>query len=128
MPIMRIDMKSGKSLEYRQAVSKVIYETAVRVGKVPQDDNFQILGEHSAENFVYSSNYLGVQRTDDLIIIQIVFNEGRTTELKQELYKALADELHKAVGVRREDVLINLIEVKKENWSFGNGVAQYVTA
>lgn len=126
MPIIRVDMKSGKSPQYRQKVSEVIYETAVRVGNVPKDDNFQVLGEHSAENFIYSKNYLGVQRTDDLIIIQIVFNEGRTQDLKKSLFAALAEELNKAVGVRKEDVLINLIEVNKENWSFGNGIAQYV--
>jgi phenylpyruvate tautomerase PptA (4-oxalocrotonate tautomerase family) len=63
--------------------------------------------------------------THDLVIIQITWNEGRNPEQKKALYKAIADGLHSAVGLRREDVLINLVEVKKENWSYGNGIAQY---
>ena len=90
-----------------------------------RNDRFQVIGEHRAENFAFYSDYIGVHRTEDLVIIQITWNEGRSTEQKKALYKAIADGLHSAVGLRREDVFINLIEVKKENWSFGNGEAQY---
>ena len=71
--------------------------------------------------------YLGIHRTDDLVMIQITWNEGRTVEQKKALFKTIADGLNAAIGLRREDVLIDLIEVKKENWSFGNGIAQYAT-
>jgi phenylpyruvate tautomerase PptA (4-oxalocrotonate tautomerase family) len=70
-------------------------------------------------------DYLGIHRTADAIIIQITLNEGRTTEMKKNFYKAVVDGLHQQVGLRREDIVINLVEVKKENWSFGNGEAQY---
>ena len=96
----------------------------VRSG-VPENDRFQIVSEHDANNFLYDPTYLGIDRTDDLVIIQITWNEGRTVEQKQELYRAIADGLAKSLGMRTEDVFINLVEVKKENWSFGNGEAQY---
>jgi 4-oxalocrotonate tautomerase len=72
-------------------------------------------------------NYLGIHRSDSCVFIRITLNSGRTVEQKQQFYQAVADGLHKTVGLRREDVFINLVEVPKENWSFGNGEAQYVT-
>jgi phenylpyruvate tautomerase PptA (4-oxalocrotonate tautomerase family) len=92
---------------------------------VPRKDRFQLVTEHDAGNFLFDEDYLGIHRTEDLIIIQITWNEGRTLAQKEALYKAIADGLLVAIGLRREDVFINLVEVKKENWSFGNGVAQY---
>jgi phenylpyruvate tautomerase PptA (4-oxalocrotonate tautomerase family) len=71
--------------------------------------------------------YLGINRTDDLVIIQITWNEGRTVEQKKRLYRAIAEGLGKATGVSAENVFVDLVEVKKENWSFGNGVAQYAS-
>ena len=124
MPLVRIDLRQGKNDSYRQAVGHAVYEAMVSVG-VPKDDRFQIIGEHAAGNFLFDPDYLGIHRTDDLVIIQITWNEGRTLEQKKALYKAIADGLSAAVGIRPEDVFINLVEVKKENWSFGNGVAQY---
>jgi 4-oxalocrotonate tautomerase len=92
---------------------------------VPKDDRFQVISEHDPSNFVFDADYLGVHRSHDLVVVQITWNEGRTVDQKRALYKAIADGLHAAIGLRREDVLINLVEVKKENWSFGNGIAQY---
>jgi len=93
--------------------------------KVPNNDRFQIITEHSAGDLVINAEYLGIQRSADAIVIQVTLNEGRTLELKQAFYKSVADGLHERVGLRREDVFINLVEVKRENWSFGNGEAQY---
>jgi phenylpyruvate tautomerase PptA (4-oxalocrotonate tautomerase family) len=124
MPLVRIDLRKGKDAAYRQEIGRVVYDALVGAG-VPKDDRFQVIGEREAENFLFDSDYLGIHRTEELVMIQITWNEGRSTEQKQKLYKAIADGLHSAVGLRRENVLINLIEVKKENWSFGNGEAQY---
>ena len=124
MPLVRIDLRKGKDAASRKEIGRVIYEAMVSVG-VPADDRFQFVSEHDTENFLFDPDYLGIHRTEDLVIIQITWNEGRSTEQKKALYKAIADGLHSAVGLRREDVFINLIEVKKENWSFGNGDAQY---
>jgi len=124
MPLVRIDLQKGKAAAYHQEIGRVVHEALVSVG-VPKKDRFQIVAEHEAEDFVFDSDYLDIHRTDQLVIVQITWNEGRTLEQKKALYQAIADGLHAAVGLRREDVLINLVEVKKENWSFGNGVAQY---
>jgi 4-oxalocrotonate tautomerase len=126
MPLVRIDLRKGKSDAYRQAVGRVVHEALLSVG-VPKDDRFQVVNEHEATNFVFDPNYLGVRRSEDLVIVQITWNEGRTLEQKKALYKAIADGLADKLSLRREDVFINLVEVKKENWSFGNGVAQYAT-
>jgi 4-oxalocrotonate tautomerase len=86
-----------------------------------------VICEHDAENFVFDPNYLDIRRTEDLVIIQITWNEGRTVEQKKALYKAIADGLADKLGLRQEDVFVSLVEVKRENWSFGNGVAQYTS-
>ncbi len=124
MPLVRIDLRKGKESTYRQEVGRVVYDALVSVG-VPVNDRFQVIQEHDADGFLFNSSYLGIHRTDDLVIIQITWNEGRNTDQKRALYKAIADGLNQALGLRREDVFIGLIEVKKENWSFGNGEAQY---
>jgi phenylpyruvate tautomerase PptA (4-oxalocrotonate tautomerase family) len=126
MPLVRIDLHKGKDAAYRQQVGHVVYEAMIGVG-VPKGDRFQVIGEHETGDFVFDPDYLGIHRTDDLVMIQITWNEGRTVDQKKALYKAIADGLAVKPGIRPEDVLINLIEVKKENWSFGNGVATYAS-
>ena len=126
MPLVRIDLRRGKDVAYRQQIGRVVYEALLSVG-VPENDRFEIIAEHDAENFLFDPAYLGIRRSDDLVIIQITWNEGRTLAQKQALFKAIAEGLAASPGLRPEDVFINLVEVKKQNWSFGNGVAQYVS-
>jgi phenylpyruvate tautomerase PptA (4-oxalocrotonate tautomerase family) len=126
MPLVRIDLRKGKDAAYRQAVGRAVYEALISVG-VPQNDRFQVVGEYEDDDFFFDPDYLGIQRSDDLVMIQITWNEGRTVDQKKALYKAIVDGLAVKPGIRPEDVLINLIEVKKENWSFGNGVATYAS-
>jgi phenylpyruvate tautomerase PptA (4-oxalocrotonate tautomerase family) len=125
MPMTRIALRAGKSDEYRHALTQSIQRALVDTFNVPKDDIFMLITEHDASNFVYDNQYLNVQRSDDLVMIQITLNNTRTLEMKKALYKRMADELAESPGLRREDVLINLVEVLKENWSFGNGIAQY---
>ena len=125
MPLVRIDLQKGKDASYRRKAGQIVYEAMVAATGVPNNDHFQIIGEHSAENFVFDPDYLGIHRTADLVMIQIFFNEGRSVAQKQALYRAIADRLSRELNVRPEDVFITLVDVKKENWSFGNGIAQY---
>ncbi len=125
MPLVRIDLIEGKSSEYQAAIGAVIYEAMTSIFNVPKNDRFQVIADHPADGFVFDPTYLGIQRSADCVFIQITLNEGRTVEQKQRFYKAVADGLHARLDRRHEDVLINLVEVKKENWSFGNGEAQY---
>jgi 4-oxalocrotonate tautomerase len=128
MPLARIDLPKGKNGDYRSTVGDTVYEAMIRVLNVPKDDRFQVIAEHSAGDLVIDPDYLGIHRSADAILIQVTLNEGRTVEMKRAFYQAVADGLHQRLGLRREDVVINLVEVKKENWSFGNGEAQYAPA
>jgi 4-oxalocrotonate tautomerase len=125
MPFVRIDLPKGKSVQYRRAVGDVIYNAMVAAINVPANDRFQVFHEHDSDTLVCDPSYLGVRRSGDCMTIQITLNEGRTTEQKKAFYKAIAEGLQQAVRIRKEDVFISLVEVKKENWSFGNGEAQY---
>ncbi len=127
MPLARIDLIKGKSETYRTAIGDVVYQALLSIG-VPQDDRFQIITEHEPANFLFAKSYLGVAHTDDLVIIQITFNEGRSLAQKQALYKAIAEGIHQATGLGMGDVFVSLVEVKRENWSFGNGIAQYAAS
>jgi 4-oxalocrotonate tautomerase len=125
MPLVRIDLAAGKSPDYRRTIGEVIYEAMIGTINVPKDDRFQIITEHGSSDFIVDPNYLGIQRSPDCVIIQITLNEGRTIDQKRAFYKAIADGLNSRLDLRREDVFISLVEVRKENWSFGNGEAQY---
>jgi 4-oxalocrotonate tautomerase len=127
MPLVRIDLLKGKTPEYRIQIGQIVYQAMLDVLNVPKDDRFQVIAEHSKDDLQFDRDYLGVHRSDDCIFLQITLNSGRTVEMKQRFYKAIADGLHETLKVRREDVLINLVEVVKENWSFGNGEAQYAS-
>lgn len=127
MPLVRIDLPTGTSPEYRSAAGDVVYNAMTETLNVPKDDRFLVIAEHAKTDLVIDPTYLGIQRSDAAIVIQLTLNEGRTVELKRAFYKAVADGLHERLKLRREDVFISLVEVKKENWSFGNGEAQYAT-
>jgi 4-oxalocrotonate tautomerase len=127
MPLVRIDLLEGKTPEYRIQVGEVIYRALLDVFGVPKDDRFQVITEHPKTGLQFDRDYLGVHRSDDCVFLQITLNAGRAVELKQRFYKAVADGLHEGLNLRREDVFISLVEVSKENWSFGNGEAQYVS-
>ena len=125
MPLVRIDLQRGKDRVFRAEVGKVVYDALLEHAGAPEDDRFQIISEHDSDNFIYDPKYLGILRSADLVMIEIVFVQGRSLDQKKALYKGIADGLSSRLGMRKEDVFICLVEVGKENWSFGNGVAQY---
>jgi phenylpyruvate tautomerase PptA (4-oxalocrotonate tautomerase family) len=124
MPFVRIDtLESQHGAASRARIGEAVY-AALRAIGVPEDDHFQVLTGKSDGDLVFSRSYLGIARGDGFVAVQITLNAGRTLAQKQALYAGIADRLA-ALGVRREDVFINLVEVRPEDWSFGNGVAQY---
>jgi phenylpyruvate tautomerase PptA (4-oxalocrotonate tautomerase family) len=125
MPFVRIDLPRGKTLEYRRTLGDVVYEAMIKTINVPANDRFQVITEHPPEDLIVDRNYLGIERTAECVLVQVFLNEGRTTELKKAFYNAIAEGLLQRLGLRKQDVFITLVEVKKENWSFGNGEAQY---
>ena len=125
MPIVRIDFLEGKAPEYGVQVGLIVARAMTEILNVPKDDLFQVITAHPKTGLRFDRDYLGIHRSDDCIFFQITLNSGRTVEMKQRFYKVVADCLHEELNLRKEDVLINLVEVPKENWSFGNGEAQY---
>ena len=125
MPFVRIDLLRGKPIQFRKAIGEIVYNAMRDTIDVPKDDKFQIITEHPAEEFNLADSYLGNHYSEDVILIQITLNAGRSLEQKKAFYKRIADDMNTQLNVRREDVVINLVEVAKENWSFGGGIAQY---
>ena len=121
MPLMRIDLRRGKSPAYKKAICDAIYKAMTEAFNVPENDRFMIVNEHDADNFVHAESYLGIFHSDDLVIIQITANDTRTIEQKQAFFACAAELLKENPGLRTEDVFINLVECKREN----NGIAQY---
>src|ERR1051325_2007166 len=118
MPLVKIHLRRGKTPEYRRSVADAIHEALVAQANVPPDDRFQILFEMDDAAIIAHPSYAGADRSADLIIVEIILNAGRTLEIKMNLYADIAARLGRAADVRPDDVLINLVEVTKENWSF----------
>jgi phenylpyruvate tautomerase PptA (4-oxalocrotonate tautomerase family) len=126
MPLVRIDLRRGKAPAYKKAICDGVYRALQETFNVPEDDRFMIVNEHDAGNFDHAETYLGLSYSDDLVIIQITVSDTRATATKQALFARIATLLTESPGLRKEDIFINLLECKTENWSFGNGIAQYV--
>jgi phenylpyruvate tautomerase PptA (4-oxalocrotonate tautomerase family) len=124
MPLVRISLRKGRPAEYRRRLGDAVHRALVDAFGVPEADRFQILAEHEPGDLVYDPGYLGIARTSDIVIIQLTVSAGRTLAQKRALFRQIADNLA-ALGLRREDAWVNLVEVAKENWSFGNGEASY---
>jgi 4-oxalocrotonate tautomerase len=125
MPLTRVALLKGKPQEYRKAILDGLYQAMREAFGVPEDDRFMLIEEYDKSNFVYGETYLGIERDDDLVMIQITVNNTRGLEQKKALFARIAEFLAKNPGIRPENILINLLEVPRENWSFGNGIAQY---
>jgi len=126
VPLVQVFLKRGLSSSQLSLVSEAIHGAMVETINVPRDDRFQIIQEHSPETLIADRRYLGIERSDNVAFIQITLNAGRTLEQKRALYRTIADKLAASPGLRREDILVSLVEVPKENWSFGNGEMSYV--
>jgi 4-oxalocrotonate tautomerase len=127
MPLTRISLRRGKTAAYRQAILDGLYEAMRETFNVPEDDFFMLVTEHDAADFRCSPTYLGVPRSDDLVVVQLTVNNTRTSAQKRALYHRIVEKLADNPGVRPEDVFINLVETLPENWSLGHGIAQYAT-
>jgi len=125
MPLTHISLRAGKSDAYRQAIFDSLHRAMRETFDVPEDNQFMTITEHDAASFRYSASYLGISRSDDVVLIQITANKTRTLEQKKALFRRIAELLAESPGIRAEDVFVNLVEVAKENWSLGLGLAQY---
>ena len=127
MPLVRIDLIEGKSAEFRKTLGEITYRAMREIIKVPENDKFQVITEHPPGELNIADSYLGNTYSKDIVLIQITMNAGRTVEMKKAFFKRIADDIHAQLKLRQDDVVINLVECVKENWSFGGGIAQYAT-
>jgi 4-oxalocrotonate tautomerase len=125
MPLSRVSLLKGKPPEYRKAILDGLYQAMREVFDVLEDDRFMTIDEHDKSNFLCGENYLEIARDDDLVIVQITVNNTRGPEQKKALFARIAELLARNPSIRLENIFVNLLEVTKENWSFGNGIAQY---
>jgi 4-oxalocrotonate tautomerase len=126
MPLARIDISKSASDELIGIVSEAVYRAMVEVANVPAHDKFQVINRHAADEMIYpQEGYLGLNYTPGLIIIQVTWVGGRSTDVKKKFYRQIADEIHEKGGVRKQDVWINLVDTAREDWSFGDGEMQY---
>jgi 4-oxalocrotonate tautomerase len=126
MPLVRVDLRKGKPASYRKAILDSIYNAMISSFNVPKDDRFMVINEHDEPDFSYSPTYFNIARSDDLILIQLTVSNTRNVDQKKALFRQIVENLRANPGVRPEDVFINLGVVDPANWSFGNGIAQYV--
>ena len=126
MPLVRITMARDTAPEDRRAIAEGVHRALVETANVPADDRFQVIELAAPEALVFDPGYLGITRTG-VVIVQVFLNQGRTVEVKKALFARIAANLEPA-GVPRANVLVNLVEVARENWSFGNGVMSYPPA
>jgi 4-oxalocrotonate tautomerase len=125
MPLVRISLREGTTPEYRKAIAEGVHQAIVEAMAVPAQDRFQVISEYKAGDLIYDADYLDVKRSGKIVFVQITLSTGRKPGQKRALFKRMAELLAKSPGLRPEDLLINLVEVSWENWSFGNGEAQY---
>ena len=125
MPFVRIDLSKKHPDGFAQQVGDIIFQVMREHINVPEDDKFQVITKHDTNELVIPKSYLGIEYSDGIIFIQVTLNEGRTTDMKKAFYKAICESLVNKLKVRPQDIVINLVEVNKENWSFGNGEMQY---
>jgi 4-oxalocrotonate tautomerase len=125
MPLVRISLREGTTPEYRKAIAEGVQQAIVEAMAVPAKDRFQVISEYKAGDLIYDADYLDVKRSGKIVFVQITLSTGRKPGQKRALFKRMAELLAKSPGLRPEDLLINLVEVSWENWSFGNGEAQY---
>jgi len=128
MPLVRISLRQGMSAAYRKAIGDGVHRAMIEAFAIPPDDHFQVITEHSPEGLIYDPHYLSVDRSDAVVFIQITMSIGRKPQQKRLFFKRTAEILAESPGLRPPDLLINLVEVSWENWSFGNGEAHYMDA
>jgi 4-oxalocrotonate tautomerase len=126
MPLVRIDLRRGKTAEYKKAIRDGVYRALREIFTVPENDRFMVVTDHDDADFIHSQTYLGIDYTRDFVMLQLTVSDTRTVEQKKQLYQRIVALLGENPGIRPQDIFINLVEVDISDGSFGNGIAQYV--
>jgi len=125
MPLAKIHVLEGRYDERRLGnISKAIQDALISILKIPPDDFFQIIHVLPRNRFLHTPSFLGVNYSDDFIVLEIAFITGRPKETRLALLKELNARIVAGAGISPDDVMIQLSEGPGENFSFGQGEAQ----
>ncbi len=127
MPFVRIDALHAEPAKL-DGLGRAVHEALTDAIGVPADDLFQVLTSHDGITgiFRYDPDYLGVHRDDGIVYVDITMRSGRTDEQKKALYAKIAELASKYADTEPRDVFVTLHENQLADWSFGNGVGQYL--
>jgi phenylpyruvate tautomerase PptA (4-oxalocrotonate tautomerase family) len=126
MPLVRIDVLEGRRTpEELRRLADTVQEVMLDVFAAPPRDRYQVLTEHRPGQLICEDTGLGIERTDDLVVLQ-VFQQGRSEEQKRALYAGLARRLEEVTGLAPSDLIVSVIGNSREDWSFGMGRAQFL--
>lgn len=125
MPLVRIDLIEGRSDAQLRTIADTVQEVMLDVFAAPERDRYQVIHEHKPGRIIAEDTGLGFERTDGVIVIQVT-QQGRDDEQKKALYRALADRLEAAAGVRPQDLIVSVVANTPADWSFGLGRAQFL--
>ncbi|WP_295779630.1 tautomerase family protein [uncultured Microbacterium sp.] len=127
MPLIAIDVIRGHyDPTQLRTLMDAVQDAVVSAFDVPETDRYQILTQHEPFELVALDTGLGIERTEGLVMVRVT-SKARPDEAKTALYRALADTLHERVGVAGSDLVVSIVDNGDADWSFGHGVAQFVT-
>ena len=125
MPVAKIHVPEGRYDKARLGdVSRAVQNALISALDIPTEDFFQIIHVLPRGQFLHTPSFLGLNYSDDLIVLEITFISGRPKEKRLRLLKALNEAVVSAAGIAPDDLLITLYETPGENISFGRGLAQ----
>lgn len=121
MPFTRVAIPADTPAGLKPIIARAIHEAMVEEISIPEDDFFQLLSEYQPGDFLYDRAFLGLQRSDQLIVVQVTLRRGRSDAMKRGLYARIAANLGQVAGVRPQDVFVYLSENDFSDWSVGGG-------
>jgi phenylpyruvate tautomerase PptA (4-oxalocrotonate tautomerase family) len=124
VPLVKVHLRAGRSADEKDAIGAAIQGAIVDVLDVPDADRYQLFTEYRGEDFRHTDSFLGLRYSEQLLIVEIAFVEGRSDELKKSLLAAINERLVATGAVRADDVFVVMTEVGRANVSFGRGLAQ----
>ena len=126
MPLMKFNLLKGRTKEELNRLLDTAHEAMVQSFDVPERDRYQIVLEHDASHLRALDTGLDIPRTEKFVLLEVV-SRPRPREVKLAFYQRLCTALQDTCGIAASDVMIALTINSDEDWSFGNGRAQFVT-
>ena len=125
MPLMRFDLIEGRTDAELKTLLDAAHRAMLAAFKVPERDRYQIVHEHKRSHMIVEDTGLGIERSDKVVVVQVISRPRKKKE-KVAFYQSLCEELERACGIAPSDVMVSIVENSDEDWSFGQGRAQFL--